>query len=280
MLRLPPDWATIKQPPPSNLPHADRAARLFEVGGALRDEVGDMLADAALERVAVGIETYGSALSRSNGRDHAVDALQELADAAIYIAALWDGRREAHVQGDVWSDPDDLRHALFRLKQVAASIAVVVNRRRAVATKFGETPGYERPPRATGKEMEQASPADTARAVELSDALAASSEPAPPVRGGVRSMSKPVVHIAGQSVQIGPFLRQRCAWCGALLIDLDLSRVMVAPNEDGTPGAAPGEWPAGQLVEVSGSNPRVSRVLEHDDGAQLPPHACIDGGAD
>lgn len=38
-------------------------------------------------------------------------------------------------------------------------------------------------------------------------------------------------HVAGPAMQIGPHLRQRCMWCGAVLIDQDLTMVAV-PIED------------------------------------------------
>lgn len=40
-------------------------------------------------------------------------------------------------------------------------------------------------------------------------------------------MTGAVTHIAGLDVQVGRYLRQRCAWCGAMLSDYDLARVAV-----------------------------------------------------
>lgn len=37
-----------------------------------------------------------------------------------------------------------------------------------------------------------------------------------------------LVHLAGLPVRVGDVIRQRCAWCGALIDDLDLTRVAVA----------------------------------------------------
>lgn len=37
-----------------------------------------------------------------------------------------------------------------------------------------------------------------------------------------------LTHLAGVDVQIGTQLRQRCSWCGAVLIDEDLSMTAVA----------------------------------------------------
>lgn len=56
-----------------------------------------------------------------------------------------------------------------------------------------------------------------------------------------------VIHIAGMSITIGTLLRQRCAWCGALILDEDLSRVAVMGTEDGVEFSLP-VWPPGGLV--------------------------------
>lgn len=77
-----------------------------------------------------------------------------------------------------------------------------------------------------------------------------------------------LVHIVGIDVTIGDvLLRQRCAWCGATLIDYDLTRVAVPIGQEGPPGT----WPVGALLMVSGP---ASWVVEHVDGDPLPPESC------
>lgn len=76
-----------------------------------------------------------------------------------------------------------------------------------------------------------------------------------------------VVHIAGAQVQVGPHLRQRCSWCGAVLIDCDLRGIAVPVGQDPTPGM----WETGRLVAVDGP---ASYVVAHEDGAELPRGAC------
>lgn len=76
-----------------------------------------------------------------------------------------------------------------------------------------------------------------------------------------------MIHIAGPYIVIGPLLRQRCAWCGAVLIDYDLTRVAVPLGQDPTPAT----WGTGQLVDVDGP---VSRVVDHTDGDPLPDGTC------
>ncbi|MEU9887938.1 hypothetical protein [Sphaerisporangium sp. NPDC051011] len=80
-------------------------------------------------------------------------------------------------------------------------------------------------------------------------------------------MSDSVVHITGLNVQVGAQLRQRCAWCGAVLIDYALDRIAVPEGQDPQPAV----WPVGALVEVDGPG---SWIRPHVDGAQLPLNAC------
>lgn len=86
-MSLPPDWATLRQPAPQN--HGTPAIDALRPGQPLRALLGDFLSDAAIARAELGRETYGSLLTPHNGRDQAVDALQELADAAVYLAVAW-----------------------------------------------------------------------------------------------------------------------------------------------------------------------------------------------
>lgn len=80
-----------------------------------------------------------------------------------------------------------------------------------------------------------------------------------------------VVHIAGPAITIGTHLRQRCSWCGAVILDVPLDRTMVTllPGET-EPGPYP-TWPIGELIEIDGG---MTSVIEHSDGADLPPNAC------
>lgn len=75
------------------------------------------------------------------------------------------------------------------------------------------------------------------------------------------------IHIPAQALRIGQQLRQRCAWCGVTLIDMDLSRVMVPEGQDPMPNT----WEPGRLVAVDG---RASYLVDHGDGDRLPPDAC------
>lgn len=86
-----------------------------------------------------------------------------------------------------------------------------------------------------------------------------------------------IVHIAGLDVRSGDQYRQRCAWCGAILEDVDLSRIAVAidpDNPDALPAPFP-RWAQGALVAVAdggGVKWVVEQGGEHD--GPVPPECC------
>lgn len=85
-----------------------------------------------------------------------------------------------------------------------------------------------------------------------------------------------IVHIAGADVRVMDHLRQRCSWCGVLLVDYDLTRVMMAVPEGADPGA-PSTWPVGALVAVDGHASWVvdpESSAEDPEATKLPPEAC------
>ncbi|GAB3472381.1 hypothetical protein [Actinophytocola sediminis] len=87
-------------------------------------------------------------------------------------------------------------------------------------------------------------------------------------------MTTPTIHFAGLPVRIGSRLRQRCAWCDHVLADYDLTRLAAPEGQDPTPAT----WQAGSLVRVEGTSPRVTTLVPHEDGDQLPAGTCADGG--
>lgn len=123
-------------------------------------------------------------------------------------------------------------------------------------------------------------------------------------------MESGVVHIVGLDITVGTQLRQRCGWCGAVILDQDLAlvavqlqpcpdcggrgdlpnRVAVGPTAtershiedlgtipcarcDGKGEYAPpfGTWGVGALVCVDGG---MTYVVEHVDGMELPDNCC------
>lgn len=76
-------------------------------------------------------------------------------------------------------------------------------------------------------------------------------------------------HIASNAIIIeGRYHRQRCVWCGALLIDDDLS--MQAVPTDQADKAIPC-WKTGGMVRVEPGNPRSSSKVESD---KMPDDCC------
>lgn len=86
-------------------------------------------------------------------------------------------------------------------------------------------------------------------------------------------MSKAVAHIVGFPVVIqGHLCRQRCAWCGHLIVDVDVELVAVAEGQGGYDPF----WPTNAVVEIEitdgGTVTRMS-VVKVVDGL-LPDNAC------
>lgn len=71
------------------------------------------------------------------------------------------------------------------------------------------------------------------------------------------------VHLAGVDVHYDTHVRQRCSWCGSILIDQDLSRIAVPTEQLDENGEYHyPTWPIGSLVEVTGENPVCSHTVE------------------
>jgi hypothetical protein len=73
------------------------------------------------------------------------------------------------------------------------------------------------------------------------------------------------VHMAGADIQIDSVIRQRCAWCGTLLIEYDLNRIAVID------GQALVTWTVGALVVVDGG---MSWIDESAQAHDLPANSC------
>lgn len=77
-----------------------------------------------------------------------------------------------------------------------------------------------------------------------------------------------VVHIAAQPVHVGCQIRQRCAWCGAMLKDYNVHDVEF---QDDDPDRKLPAWELGGLVVVDGN---LSYSVPHVDGEDVPANAC------
>lgn len=72
-----------------------------------------------------------------------------------------------------------------------------------------------------------------------------------------------MTHIAGLAITMqGQYIRQRCAWCGEILQDVDLSKIATVDGE------LPGSWTCGTLIYFEGN--MASMVP----GDKLPEDCC------
>jgi hypothetical protein len=80
-----------------------------------------------------------------------------------------------------------------------------------------------------------------------------------------------ITHIAGPDITIdgefGQYLRQRCGWCGAVLLEYELARVAVPVDQPGPPAT----WPLNAFVRLDGN---LSTVRAHTEDRKLPFDAC------
>lgn len=83
-------------------------------------------------------------------------------------------------------------------------------------------------------------------------------------------MSTPTVHIAGLHIRIDMHVRQRCAWCEAILVDFDLGSPEYLLADPGLEEHR--TWPAGALVLADGSRATIVEPIAPDD--DLPLNAC------
>jgi hypothetical protein len=77
------------------------------------------------------------------------------------------------------------------------------------------------------------------------------------------------VHIAGLALRVGNVARQRCAWCGVVLLEHDLENTF-SMSSDGKP-AEPGFWEQNRLVEIDGN---AQWVRPEPEGSKLPVNCC------
>jgi hypothetical protein len=85
------------------------------------------------------------------------------------------------------------------------------------------------------------------------------------------------VHVAGVPQLVdGRYLRQRCSWCGCVLIDQDLTLVAVAVVEGEEPGP-PATWGVDEYVVIEGPVRYVVAVdpSETGEGAKIPNDCCM-----
>jgi hypothetical protein len=93
-----------------------------------------------------------------------------------------------------------------------------------------------------------------------------------------------LVHLAGPSIRVGPVVRQRCAWCGAVIDEWNLDRLAwpegMDPgivDADGNPQA---RWEGLVAVESHGERAILGTVakwkVEDPDDGGIPPDSCME----
>lgn len=86
-----------------------------------------------------------------------------------------------------------------------------------------------------------------------------------------------VAHWTGAWLRVGPRLRQRCAWCGAVMLDVDLSTIAFAGErtdvEPDDPTCGFPTWEPGTFVRHDGNMWVVVPAPPED--VTLPDSFCI-----
>jgi len=81
-----------------------------------------------------------------------------------------------------------------------------------------------------------------------------------------------VTHLAGIDITVeGRFVRQRCSWCGELLISTDVTILAVPVGQDNTFRS----WEVGAWVEVTTGNPTCYMVVDPPAEDKFPDNSCI-----
>ncbi len=94
-------------------------------------------------------------------------------------------------------------------------------------------------------------------------------------------------HVTSNEIVVADrYVRQRCVWCGLLLVDADMQNLAMPTDQldELLQGIDPLDatarvlrlvptWPAGRLVEVAGVMPNVTTLL--DDDGKYPDDSCM-----
>jgi len=80
-----------------------------------------------------------------------------------------------------------------------------------------------------------------------------------------------VVHIAAPALHIfGMYIRQRCAWCGTIILEYDLNRIAVPVGQDPMPAT----WAPMVMVRVDGHMSAEVEAVEEDGNIKRPMDSC------
>lgn len=93
----------------------------------------------------------------------------------------------------------------------------------------------------------------------------------------------PVIHVAGVAMRVTDHIRQRCSWCGAVLIDVDITTIDrpaadVADLDPDDPFAWYPVWETGRLVAHDGAASYLVDDIpspSNPDIPGIPPESCM-----
>jgi len=91
-------------------------------------------------------------------------------------------------------------------------------------------------------------------------------------------MSDALVHLAAPPIRAANIIRQRCAWCGALIQEYDLDRVAVPDgqpsivNEDGSPT---GGWEGLVAIDVCEGTVTAKWAVPDPEDGKIPADSCM-----
>jgi hypothetical protein len=86
-------------------------------------------------------------------------------------------------------------------------------------------------------------------------------------------MAEPMIHIAGIALVFeNRYMRQRCGWCGTVLIDEDMTLVAVV---QGTEQVGVPFWEPYALIEVDGGMSSVIEPTIEAESMKMPEASCM-----
>lgn len=90
----------------------------------------------------------------------------------------------------------------------------------------------------------------------------------PPVNDG---QVHGLIHFAGEVLHVGPLMRQRCSWCGALLLEYDLTGIGFEVRAGRPTPTRPAMWQPGTFMLVDGG---MKAAVPPAENGKLPAGTC------
>jgi hypothetical protein len=90
-----------------------------------------------------------------------------------------------------------------------------------------------------------------------------------------------LIHFAAQPLRAANIIRTRCAWCGAMIEEVDLDRTAYTGDENpfvDEEGSPTGRWQG--LVAIEAGNPTVKWALPDPEDGKIPSDSCMNIAAE